>query len=101
MALHFLAPELLDYQANGRVATRQGNRSDSMAPHGVYPCRGIDQWCAIAVAGNAQWQALRRVLGDPGWAGDERLDSVAGRLQRQDELDARLSDWTRARPPPT
>ena len=99
MALHFLAPELLDYQANGRVATRQGNRSDSMAPHGVYPCRGIDQWCAIAVAGNAQWQALRRVLGDPGWAGDERLDSVAGRLQRQDELDARLSDWTRARPP--
>ena len=39
-ALHFLAPAILQYSANGQVMNRDGNRSDSAAPHGVYPCQG-------------------------------------------------------------
>ncbi len=95
-ALYFLAPELLDYQVNGTVPTRMGNRSSTAAPHGAYPCRGQDQWCAIAIEADAQWQALRVVMGDPEWACDGSLDTAAGRLAREEELDARLAEWTAA-----
>jgi benzylsuccinate CoA-transferase BbsF subunit len=96
MGLNFLSPEILDHQLNGHEATRMGNRSRDAAPHGVYPCVGEDQWCAIAVETDAQWQGLRRALGDPGWAAGSDLDSVAGRLERQVELDGQLEKWTRS-----
>jgi crotonobetainyl-CoA:carnitine CoA-transferase CaiB-like acyl-CoA transferase len=75
----------------------QGNRSERGAPWGAYPCAGDDQWCVITVRDDAEWQALRRALGDPAWARDPALDSAKGRLARQDALDAALSEWTRAR----
>jgi crotonobetainyl-CoA:carnitine CoA-transferase CaiB-like acyl-CoA transferase len=99
MALHFLAPELLDYQANGELAMRLGNRARDAAPQGVYPCAGEDQWCAIAVETDEQWAALRRALGNPTWAGASDLATTQGRLLHHDEIDARLADWTRERAP--
>ncbi|MBW2387952.1 MAG: CoA transferase [Deltaproteobacteria bacterium] len=99
MGLHFLTPELLDYQLNGNLATRAGNRAIDAAPHGVYPCAGEDQWCAIAVESDAQWQALRQALGDPDWANDGELSSTAGRLAQREEIDRHLCEWTRSRTP--
>ena len=98
-SLTFLAPQLVDYQASGRVATRAGNRSDTTAPHAAYPCAGDDQWCAIAVESDPQWETLRGVLGDPEWSRDVRFGGSAGRLAAEDEIDGHLSEWTRARPP--
>src|SRR5581483_1706883 len=72
-ALHFLTPELLEYQRSGAVPTRAGNDSPSAAPHNAYPCLGEDQWCAIAVETDAQWRALCAILGEPAWAQDEAL----------------------------
>src|SRR5204862_4853977 len=46
-ALHYLTPAVLDWTANGRVATRDGNRDPGMAPHAVYPAAGEDRWVAI------------------------------------------------------
>lgn len=97
MALHFLAPQITDFNANGRVVSRAGNRSETMAPHGAYPCAGEDQWCAIAVESDEQWGALRRCLGDPVWAGDARFGTTAGRLEYQGEIDEHLGEWTAAR----
>lgn len=99
MALQFLAPEIMDTQVNGYVATRLGNRSRFAAPQGVYPCAGEDQWCAIACESDAHWQALRGALGDPDWACDPALQEVGGRLAAHDELDARLAAWTQERMP--
>jgi crotonobetainyl-CoA:carnitine CoA-transferase CaiB-like acyl-CoA transferase len=98
-ALQLLAPELLARQATGQTFTRQGNRSPDAAPQGAYPCAGEDEWCTIAVETDAQWRALRAVLGDPEWARASALDGVAGRLAAQDTLDARLAEWTRSRAP--
>ncbi|MFC1822676.1 CaiB/BaiF CoA transferase family protein, partial [Thermodesulfobacteriota bacterium] len=39
-ALHFFAPPIMDYQINGRIAGRNGNRIQSAAPHGLFPCEG-------------------------------------------------------------
>jgi benzylsuccinate CoA-transferase BbsF subunit len=83
------------YSANGEVVTRQGNADDHAAPHGIYPCEGDDRWIAISVWTDAQWEALRGVLGSPEWSRDPALDSVAGRLGARERLDASLAAWTR------
>lgn len=98
-ALHFLAPELLARQATDLVFTRRGNRSQSAAPQGAYPCAGDDEWCAIAVETDAQWRALRAALGDPEWARASTLDTAPGRLAAHDAIDAQLAGWTRPRAP--
>jgi benzylsuccinate CoA-transferase BbsF subunit len=99
MAIHFLAPEILDAQTSGHVATRLGNRSRDAAPQGIYPCAGDDQWCAIAVDTNEQWRALCQLLGEPEWARDPALAGVAGRLAAHDAIDEQLAAWTRTRAP--
>ena len=96
-ALQLLAPEMIHAQLSGRSPGRVGNRSRVAAPQGVYPCAGDDQWCAIAVETDAQWRALRKVLGEPGWAADPELERTQARIARHDEIDAGLSRWTRER----
>lgn len=91
-SIHFLAPALLDYQVNGRIAGRTGNRDPRMAPHGVYPVGGEDRWIAIAVASDAQWEALRGIL--DGLPGGEELAKTAGRLACAERLDAELARRT-------
>jgi len=93
-ALHFLAPELLDVQVSGTSARRNGNADPVCSPHDAYPCAGVDQWIAIAIETDAQWRGLRSVMGDPSWAEDARLDSVAGRRARSAEIDRELGAFT-------
>ncbi|MEV4548899.1 CaiB/BaiF CoA transferase family protein [Nonomuraea wenchangensis] len=98
--LMFLAPELVDHQLTGHVATRDGNRDRAAAPHGVFPCLpegGRERWVAIAVTGDDQWTALRRALGEPAWAADPRLATLSGRKDQEDRLERALASWTSAR----
>jgi benzylsuccinate CoA-transferase BbsF subunit len=63
-SMQFLTPAFLDYSANGRVASRLGNRRPGYAPHGVYRCAGeAESWCTISVHTDAEWQALCEVMG--------------------------------------
>jgi crotonobetainyl-CoA:carnitine CoA-transferase CaiB-like acyl-CoA transferase len=98
-ALYFLAPELLDYQCSGRLPRRAGNQAAAAAPHDVYPCAGSDQWCAIAVETDAQWRALRGVLGNPSWSMAPELETTAGRLAQRERIDRRLAEFTAAQAP--
>jgi benzylsuccinate CoA-transferase BbsF subunit len=93
--LQYLAPILLDYQVNGIVATRNANRDPHAAPHGAYPCKGEDSWCTISVHSEPEWQALCEIIGEPSWTSEPRFASHAHRKQHEDELDRRLSEWTR------
>src|SRR5262249_21678413 len=94
--VHFLTPALLDYEVNGHVIQADGNRSDEMAPHGVFPCLGTDRWVAIAVEDDEQWLALCSVVDMPELAADVRLRSLGGRKSREDELERRIGEWTAA-----
>jgi benzylsuccinate CoA-transferase BbsF subunit len=98
-ALHFLAPELLDLQANGHLATRAGNRSVYAAPQSCYPCAGEDNWCAIAVDTDQQWQALCSTLNRSDWANDAALSDNPGRLRAHDRLDDGIKAWTADKAP--
>ena len=80
---------------NGHNPPPAGNRSEFYAPHGVYPCIGFDEWCAIEVRAEEQWQAFVGAMGSPGWASDERFGTMQGRIANKEELDANISEWTR------
>ena len=97
MALHFLAPEIMEYQDSDHVAGRMGNRSRYAAPEGVYPCAGEDEWCAISIESDSQWRALRTLLGNPAWATDGELDTVSGRIENHDRIDEEIAVWSRGR----
>ncbi|PKB72270.1 MAG: hypothetical protein BZY87_01265 [SAR202 cluster bacterium Io17-Chloro-G6] len=86
---------LMDFSANGRTGQRRGNQDTSMSPHGCYPCQGEDRWITIAVAKDDEWQAVCRVLGQEGWAGDSRFEDSLSRWKNRDELDALIGPVTR------
>lgn len=95
-------PAILDWTVNGRPLRREGqpngNRSEwpPMAPHGIYPARGDDEWVAIACRDDADWQALAGQIGAD-WAAAPALRALEGRLADQDRLDERVGEWTARR----
>ena len=94
-----IGPALLDGLVNGRAAKPVGNRGHAGAPHGCYPCRGEDAWCAISVGDDAEWQRFCEATGNREALGDERFATVALRLANDEELDEVVSGWTRRRSP--
>jgi benzylsuccinate CoA-transferase BbsF subunit len=95
-----LGPSFLDYTVNGRPLRRPGmpdsNRSQSpeMAPHGVYPAAGHDEWVAIACRDDAEWERLAAMIGED-WATEARLATLSGRLCFEDDLDRSVAEWTK------
>ncbi len=96
-AVTMLAPQLLDYQVNGRVARAKGNRDDRFALSGVLRCAGEDKWIALTVRDDEEWALLAGLIG--GAALDARFAVLAGRKAHEDELERIVEDWTRARSP--
>jgi benzylsuccinate CoA-transferase BbsF subunit len=92
--LQFMAPLLLDYEANGREAGRMGNRFDTAAPHGAFRCMGKDRWCAISVSSDEEWRSFTRVAGHGEWADDPRFATLGQRKKNEDELDRLVEGWT-------
>ena len=96
--LSVMAEPLIDQLWNGRKAAPRGNAHPRYAPHGIYPAKGNDQWVAIAVTDNEQWQSLRTLIGNPAWAAEPAFDSAKGRVERRQDLDHRLALWTVEQP---
>jgi len=94
VGLQFIAPLILDYAVNGRVANRLGNRCPYAAPHGAYPCLGDDRWCNIAVFTDEEWEAFCKVMGNPDWAKEPRFSTLQGRKANEDDLDRLVGEWT-------
>lgn len=103
-ALNLAAEQVVEYSAYGRLLQRSGNRSPAAAPQNIYRCvagegsAAREGWIAIAVCSDAQWSALRQVIGDPLWAQDEGLRTAAGRRIAHDRLDAEIAAWCATRP---
>ena len=97
--LQFLAPILLDYGVNGKVASRDSNRDSYMVPHGAFPCKGEDRWCVISVSTDEEWKSLCEVMGNPPWTKARELTTREGRKRQEDELELKIGEWTKKRTP--
>ena len=102
-ALNITAEQVIEHSAHGELLMRSGNRGPLAAPQNVYQVTGVDDfgqednWVAIAVATDEQWQALVRVLDEPDWATDPALVTADGRRAHHDAIDAELGAWCRDR----
>ncbi len=96
-ALNAAAEQLVEFSAYGKLMQREGNRSPTAAPQGLYPCKdgepGDERWLALSIASDTQWRAFKALLGEPAWAADSRFDELAGRRAAHDELDQQIASW--------
>tara|TARA_Y100000768_G_scaffold182015_1_gene136322 strand:- start:1464 stop:2723 length:1260 start_codon:yes stop_codon:yes gene_type:complete len=89
----------LDATVNQRPMRREGmpnsNRSQSpkMSPHGIWPTKGHDNWVAIAVRDDREWQILSQIIGET-WSSEDRWTRIEDRVQDEDELEELLTTWT-------
>lgn len=89
-----LGPLILEHFASGGEPARRGNAAPDAAPHGCYPCRGNDRWCAIRIEDDADWERLCTVAGEDAWRRDSRFETREGRLAHAAALDAAIAAWT-------
>jgi crotonobetainyl-CoA:carnitine CoA-transferase CaiB-like acyl-CoA transferase len=95
-ALNIAAEQTIEWTAHQTLLTRGGNRSIHAAPQGLYPCADTadtEHYLVLSIESDEHWLALRRAIGDPDWAADPRLATLAGRLAAQDDIDAHLVEW--------
>src|SRR3984957_20508607 len=87
---------IIEHQLTGKKTERYGNRMPyrDWSPHGAYRCVGEDNWIAISVQSDVQWQALAQEMGLPAWARADRFATVSVRREHEDELDAQLTQFT-------
>lgn len=88
--LAIVAESQLEHEVHGVDLERMGNRGPYAAPQGLYPCRGEENWLAVAVETDAQWDGLRSALDLPD---DRALATMPGRQAAHDDLDARIGAW--------
>jgi crotonobetainyl-CoA:carnitine CoA-transferase CaiB-like acyl-CoA transferase len=77
-ALNAAAEQVIEWTAFGELLSRDTNRGPFARPQGVYPCAGEEQWLALAVATDEQWDACCRVMGlDPAVRADHDAADAA------------------------
>jgi crotonobetainyl-CoA:carnitine CoA-transferase CaiB-like acyl-CoA transferase len=74
---------IVEYGLSGDVPRPLGNSDPRIAPHGIYRTAGEDDWIALSVRSDGDWQKLCAALGiavsdrDRFGAGQSRIDAVA------------------------
>jgi benzylsuccinate CoA-transferase BbsF subunit len=91
--INFIGTAVADVAVRGSDRPQGGNASAAMAPHGIFRCAGEDEWCAIAVTSDAEWQAFAGAAGMPELAGDPRFATATGRVAAREELERRVAAW--------
>jgi crotonobetainyl-CoA:carnitine CoA-transferase CaiB-like acyl-CoA transferase len=72
---------------------------DDTSVHPVVPCAGDDEWCAVSIRTDDDWQSASAVFGLAELTEDPRLATGAARQAHRSELVAQVSAWTRNRTP--
>jgi crotonobetainyl-CoA:carnitine CoA-transferase CaiB-like acyl-CoA transferase len=91
--LNVTAVQPMEAEVFGVTLSRQGNRGHGWAIQNLYRCAGDDDWIAVTVRTDDQWQALVELMGRPSWIDDHRFGTVTGRREQADDIDRRLQDW--------
>ncbi len=95
-ALNVTAEQLIEWDMSGRLVGRLGTGGTGGPgwPQGVYACAGADEWAAVAIESDDQWERLcatTGITGEPGWSTEK------GRVAAAEAIDVALSGWCAGR----
>lgn len=93
LAMACIGEAFIESDASGEDVTARGNANAIGAPWGVFPCVGDDTWVAITVETDEQWKALKKVVNNPD-LDDPALDTVEGRLEQRELVEAQVAAYT-------
>ena len=96
-AISMAPTSAMAYAANGDTLGPAGFGDPDAAPHGLFTALGYRRWIAIAVFSEDEWRALKKVMGNPAWAEDEKFSSLQGRKEHEAELNDQIEAWTSGR----
>jgi len=81
------------YARDGFVRPRMGADTVNAVPHSHYPTRD-GKWVALAATSDKMFQRLAAAMGRPELAGAESFGLVARRVERRDEVNRLVAEWT-------
>ena len=87
---------LPEYSAFGAVRGPAGSALPGIAPTNAYGCRD-DGYALVAGNGDSIFKRLMKCIGRADLADDPALAKNAGRVQRVEEIDAAIGQWTAER----
>ncbi len=89
--INMLGEQLIEYQMTGRAPIRQGNHIDHASLHGLFACRGPDDWIVISCLDEIAWGNLAKLMGI---GGDERFANPDQRKRNRARLYSLINAWT-------
>jgi crotonobetainyl-CoA:carnitine CoA-transferase CaiB-like acyl-CoA transferase len=89
-----IGEHLLEYAMNGSQTLPLGNRHGTFAPQGCYRCKGADEWVALTVRSDEEWQRFCEALGHRELHKDPRFASQEARRKNHDAIDRLIEAWT-------
>jgi len=85
---------IFQYSATGAAPGPQGSGHPLLCPFGLFPAK--DGFVSIGVPKDSFWRPLVEAMGQPELADDLRFATTDARLERRDQVDALISEWTSA-----
>ncbi|MFZ0833200.1 MAG: CoA transferase [Mycobacterium sp.] len=83
--LNVTAAQPIEFEVFGLTQQRRGNRGGPDVTQDVYRCAGDDDWVAVTVRTEAEWESLMQLTGGvdrglPEWFATQNADDVVERL---------------------
>jgi crotonobetainyl-CoA:carnitine CoA-transferase CaiB-like acyl-CoA transferase len=88
---------ILRWTGMGEITERVGNGTGSASPRGVYQAAD-GRWLSIAASNQGIAKRLFAAMGEPELIEDPRYATNAARMERNDELQEKVTKWVRSRP---
>jgi benzylsuccinate CoA-transferase BbsF subunit len=91
-----LLPEALLHAALEKTVPESRSITEPGAsPSGCFRCSGDDDWLALSVRNEAEWQGFCRVMVTPDFTSNPRFADVESRLLAKEEINTRVAAWLR------
>jgi crotonobetainyl-CoA:carnitine CoA-transferase CaiB-like acyl-CoA transferase len=90
-AVSVSAELIVEWSANQRDLGRGGDPDADIVPDGVFACAGDENWLALSVFTDDQWQSLVTAFDGSPWCDMPELALVQGRRERRELLEEQLA----------
>jgi crotonobetainyl-CoA:carnitine CoA-transferase CaiB-like acyl-CoA transferase len=89
-----MMPEpFIQFQLDGTEPERIGNEHAEHVPSNLYKAKGVNQWIALTVETDTQWQALTAYMQQPNLSIDPKYACAQARRQHRKLIDETISAW--------